>query len=629
VCGFIGVYHYNSSKIIEESLVIEMRDTMIHRGPDDCGVYLSPDRKLGLGHRRLSIIDLSLRGRQPMSDNEGKIWIVYNGEVYNFLELKKDLEKKYTFRSKTDTEVLIYLYKEYGKEMVHKLRGMFAFAIWDERKKELWLVRDRLGIKPLYYTFVDGKFIFASEIKAILKDPSVKRELNEEGFYHYLSFLTTPPPQTLFQGIYKIPAGHMLTINGDGSYKLEQYWDVFDNVKPSYGKDEVFYTERLLELLRESVKLRMVSDVPIGVFLSGGIDSSTNTALFSEFTNDVKTFSIGFKGQEKYNEFQYARKMANLFHTKHHEVIIDEDDLINFLDQLVYYQDEPIADPVCVPVYFVSKLARDNGVTVCQVGEGADELFCGYPMWGIMLKLNQLSRYWRLAPSLVRTLGLKGIELVGKGQSRYYELLRRAHNEESVFWGGADAFNKQQKKSFLSPRLRNKFKNSSSYEIVEKYYKRFLAKTPIHDYLNFMTYLDISFRLPELLLMRVDKMSMAVSLEARVPFLDHKLVEFAMSIPQSVKVRNGELKHIMKKTVERVIPREIIYRKKQGFGVPVKEWSFRELGNFTKEKLVKFSNQTDFFHKPAIEKMFIKRRGDELWFLLNFILWYERWVKKI
>jgi len=629
VCGFIGVYHYNSSKIIEESLVIEMRDTMIHRGPDDCGIYVSADRKLGLGHRRLSIIDLSPRGRQPMCDSEGKIWIVYNGEVYNFPDLRRDLEEKYIFRSRTDTEVLIYLYKEYGKDMVHKLRGMFAFAIWDENKRELWLVRDRIGIKPLYWTFADGKFIFASEIKAILKDPSVKREVNEEGFYHYLSFLTAPPPQTLFQGIYKLPAGHMMSLNKNGNYKLEQYWDVFDNVKPLYGKDEIFYTERLLELFRESVKLRMISDVPIGVFLSGGIDSSTNTALFSEFANDVKTFSIGFEGQEKYNEFQYARKVADIFKTKHHEVTIDVEDLIKFLEQLVYYQDEPIADPVCVPVYFVSKLAKDNGVTVCQVGEGADELFCGYPMWGIMLKLHHLSGYWKSVPSLLRALGLGVLGAIGKGESTHYELLRRAHNKESIFWGGADAFSEEQKKSFLSPRLRNKFKNRSSYEVVEKYYKRFLAESPIQDYLNFMTYLDISFRLPELLLMRVDKMSMAVSLEARVPFLDHKIVEFAMSIPQSVKVKNGELKHIMKKSVEQVIPNEIIYRKKQGFGVPVKEWFFQELGNFIKGELTKFSNLTKFFDRGAIEKMLIRARGDQLWFLLNFVMWYEKWIEKI
>jgi len=626
MCGFVGIYNYGNAQDIDEKLLIEMRDTMIHRGPDDCGVYLSPDRKLGLGHRRLSIIDLTTRGRQPMSDKESKIWIVYNGEVYNFPALRKELEKKYTFRSRTDTEVLIYLYKEYGKDMVHKLRGMFAFAIWDENKKQLWLVRDRIGIKPLYYTFIDGKFIFASEIKAILKHPSVKREVNEEGFYDYLSFLTTPPPGTLFQGIYKIPAGHMLSLNKNGNYKVEQYWDVFQNVKPLYNKDEKFYSDRLLELLRESVELRMISDVPIGVFLSGGIDSSTNVSLFSEFANDVKTFSIGYKEQKKYNEFQYARKVARIFKTRHHEIMIGVDDLINFTKELVYYQDEPIADPVSVPVYFVSKLAKDNGVTVCQVGEGADELFCGYPIWGIMLKLHRLSRYWESIPSLIRALSLGALKTMGRGDSTYYELLRRAHNKESLFWGGAEAFNEAQKKSFLSDRLKKKLGSRSSYGIIEKYYKRFLVESPIQDYLNFMTYLDISFRLPDLLLMRVDKMAMAVSLEARVPFLDHKLVEFAMSIPQSVKVRKGELKHIMKKTVEQVIPREVIYRKKQGFAVPVKEWFFQKLGDFTRDKLNKFTEHTDFFNKSGIERMLENTRGDKLWFLLNFVLWYEEWI---
>jgi len=587
MCGFVGIYNYGNAQDIDEKLLIEMRDTMIHRGPDDCGVYLSPDRKLGLGHRRLSIIDLTTRGRQPMSDKESKIWIVYNGEVYNFPALRKELEKKYTFRSRTDTEVLIYLYKEYGKDMVHKLRGMFAFAIWDENKKQLWLVRDRIGIKPLYYTFIDGKFIFASEIKAILKHPSVKREVNEEGFYDYLSFLTTPPPGTLFQGIYKIPAGHMLSLNKNGNYKVEQYWDVFQNVKPLYNKDEKFYSDRLLELLRESVELRMISDVPIGVFLSGGIDSSTNVSLFSEFANDVKTFSIGYKEQKKYNEFQYARKVARIFKTRHHEIMIGVDDLINFTKELVYYQDEPIADPVSVPVYFVSKLS---------------------------------------IPSLIRALSLGALKTMGRGDSTYYELLRRAHNKESLFWGGAEAFNEAQKKSFLSDRLKKKLGSRSSYGIIEKYYKRFLVESPIQDYLNFMTYLDISFRLPDLLLMRVDKMAMAVSLEARVPFLDHKLVEFAMSIPQSVKVRKGELKHIMKKTVEQVIPREVIYRKKQGFAVPVKEWFFQKLGDFTRDKLNKFTEHTDFFNKSGIERMLENTRGDKLWFLLNFVLWYEEWI---
>jgi len=627
MCGFVGIYNYGNSQDIDEKLLIEMRDTMVHRGPDDCGIYLSPDRKLGLGHRRLSIIDLSPRGRQPMSDNEGKIWIVYNGEVYNFLELRKELEKKYAFRSRTDTEVLIYLYKEYGKDMVHKLRGMFAFAIWDERKKELWLVRDRIGIKPLYYTFVDGEFIFASEIKAILKAPSVKREVNEEGFYHYLSFLTTPPPQTLFQGIYKIPAGHMLSLNKNGSHGLEQYWDVFDNVKPLYGKDETFYTEKLLELLRESVKLRMVSDVPIGVFLSGGIDSSTNTALFSEFTKDVKTFSIGYKGQEEYNEFQYARKVADIFKTKHHEVIIDVEDLINFLEQLVYYQDEPIADPVCVPVYYVAKLAKDNGVTVCQVGEGADELFCGYRYWKYILQMEALSQRLFWMPSPIWHLGLWPAKIIDS-KGRIYEFLKRKISREVTFWGTAEGFYEHQKDLLLSNRLKSKFKKKNSIEIIANYYQKFLEKSPIRDYSHWMNYIELKLRLPELLLMRVDKMSMAVSLEARVPFLDHKLVEFTMGIPQKEKIKNGEGKYILKKAVDGLLPDEIIYRQKKPFGVPIYNgWFLGRLGNFAIRRVRDFTKRVDFFDPEYVETFFSTKPRVSVWYLLNFVLWYERWIK--
>lgn len=627
MCGFVGIYNYGSSQDIDEELLIEMRDTMIHRGPDDCGIYLSRDRRLGLGHRRLSIIDLTPRGRQPMSDNEGKIWIVYNGEVYNFSALRKELEKKYTFRSRTDTEVLIYLYKEYGKDMVHKLRGMFAFAIWDDTTKELWLVRDRIGIKPLYYTFVDGTFIFASEIKAILKHPSIKREVNEDGFYHYLSFLTTPPPQTLFEGIYKIPAGHMLTLNKNGNYKLEQYWDVFDNVKPLYGKDEKFYTERLLELLRESVKLRMVSDVPIGVFLSGGIDSSTNVALFSEFTNDIKTFSIGYKDQEKYNEFRYARKVADIFKTKHYEVIIDVEDLIDFLEQMVYYQDEPIADPVCVPVYFVSKLAKDNGVTVCQVGEGADELFCGYRYWKYILQLEALSQRLFWLPSPIWRLGLWPTKIIDS-KGRIYELLKRKISKEVIFWGSAEAFYEHQKDSLLSSRLKNKFKEKNSIEVIANYYEKFLEKSPVKDYLHWMSYIELKLRLPELLLMRVDKMSMAVSLEARVPFLDHKLVEFTMEIPQKEKIKNGEAKYIFKKTVDGLLPSEIVYRRKQAFGVPIYDgWFSGRLGGFASQKVRDFTKKADFFDPNYVETLLSAGSGPPIWYLLNFVLWYEKWIK--
>jgi asparagine synthase (glutamine-hydrolysing) len=628
MCGIVGIY--SLYRRVDENLLISMRDTMKHRGPDDAGLYISGDGRLGLGHRRLSILDLSSAGKQPMSDSSNTFWISYNGEVYNFKELRHELEDKgYEFRNKTDTEVLIYLYKEYGKDFVHKLRGMFAFGIWDENSKKLFLVRDRIGIKPLYYTSCNGQFIFASEIKAILKHPDVKRKVNMDAFYHYLTFVSTPAPSTLFEGIYKLPAGHTLTVNEDGSTKVEEYWDVFDNVSPLVDKPESFYTESILDILKESVKYRMVSDVPVGIFLSGGVDSSTNTALFSELTNEpVKTFSIGFKDQESYNEFQYARKIAELFHTDHHEVVIDVDDLIGFLPELVFFQDEPIADPVCVPIYFVSKLARDNGVIVCQVGEGSDELFCGYPYWRRVLKFNNdIVPYLRIIPSFIRKLGLNLMEIAGKGQTGQYEMLRRVHQNESIFWGGSFAFKESEKEQILSKSLRKFYAGKTSHEVIKYYYDMFMERSPIKDYLHFMSYIDLKFRLPELLLMRVDKMSMATSLEARVPFLDHKFVEFAMSITQNVKYQNNELKYILKKSVEHLIPNEIVYRKKQGFRVPVTEWFLEKLGDFTKKKLMDFANRTEFFDKGSIEAMLNKQGSDLPWYILNFALWHEMWIE--
>ncbi len=628
MCGICGVFKYASSSFeITEELIIRMRDTMTHRGPDDDGVYISSDRRIGLGHRRLSILDLSSAGRQPMSDDSGTVWIVYNGEVYNFLELRRELEDKgYTFRTRTDTEVLIYLYREYGRDFVHRLRGMFAFGIWDETRRELFLVRDRIGIKPLYYTSFNGQFVFASEIKAILEHPDVRREVDEDAFYHYLSFLTTPAPSTLFKGIYKLTAGHSLTVSENGSIEPEEYWDVFDNVTPLHNKPESFYAQSILETLREAVKYRMVSDVPVGVFLSGGLDSSTNTALFSEFSDGpVRTFSIGYEGQELYNEFQYARKVAELFNTDHHEVIIDVNDLVDFLPKLIFHQDEPIADAVCVPIYFVSKLARDNGVIVCQVGEGSDELFCGYPVWGEILKWNSLLPYFHAIPSFLRRLGLRSLEIAGKRGTGKYERLCRIHYGESMFWGGAEAFGESEKKVILSRNLREKFANRTSYEVVESLYHRFFERSPMHDYLHFMSYIDLRLRLPELLLMRVDKMSMATSLETRVPFLDHKFVELAMSIPQNVKFKGGELKHILKKSVESIIPHEIIHREKQGFSVPITEWFLERLGSFAEQKLLDFTKRTDFLDKQYIQEMLARRNMAKLWYILNFALWYDRW----
>jgi len=491
-------------------------------------------------------------------------------------------------------------------------------------------------VKPLYYSIHDGRITFASEIKALLQDPDQKRAVHEEAFYHYLSFLTTPAPQTLFVGIQKLPPGTWLRVREDGTTEERRYWDVLDHTQPLTGVSEGEIAERLLAELRTAVKLRKVSDVPVGVFLSGGIDSSTNTALFSEGENPstglggaqkVKTFSIGYEGQYKsyQNELHYARQMADLAKAEYHEKLLTMDDLLDFLPRMVHLQDEPIADPVCVPVYYVSKLARDNGVIVCQVGEGSDELFWGYPSWRTALKLQAWDDL--PVPNVLKSLGLLGLKAVGKGKSLTYEKLRRGSLDQPIFWGGAESFTEEQKKALLSPRMRQKIGGLTSWEAIAPIHKRFMDKAWEKTPLNWMSYMDLNMRLPELLLMRVDKMSMGVSLEGRVPFLDHKFVELAMSIPQEVKTRNGELKHILKKAVRGLIPDELIDRPKQGFGVPVYEWLFEKLGEKTRRELSDFCDKTDFLDKDEVLRYVDHNRGAQAWYLLNFALWWKEYVK--
>ena len=505
---------------------------------------------------------------------------------------------------------------------------MFSIALWDVKKRELWLIRDRIGIKPLYYSILNGRINFASEIKALLEDPEQKRAVHEEALYHYLSFLTTPSPQTLFVGIKKLPPGTWLKVRNDGQIQESRYWDVWDHTEPLCGVPEDEIATQIISELRTAVKLRKVSDVPVGVFLSGGIDSSTNAVLFSEGEErPIRTFTIGYEGeyQSSPNEMEYARKVASLVGAEYHEQLLTQNDLLDFLPQMVHLQDEPIADPVCVPVYFVSKLARDNGVIVCQVGEGADELFWGYPGWKTALELQ---RYDDLpVPRVFKKLGLKGLGLIGKDQDFRYEWLRRGARAQPIFWGGAEAFTEIQKKRLLSPRLRKQFADLTSWEVLEPIRKRFAEKAWEKSHLNWMTYLDLNFRLPELLLMRIDKMSMGVSLEGRVPFLDHKFVEMAMSIPESLKTKNGVPKYILKKAVRGLIPDELIHRKKQGFGVPVYEWFFDRLGGVAEEELNVFCQKTDFLDPTQVQRLIASGSGPHVWYLLNFALWWKEYLQ--
>ena len=634
MCGIVGVLSFtNSSFRVTEPYVIRMRDVMSHRGPDGAGVFISDDGRLGLGHRRLAIIDLSENATQPMTNEDGTLWVVFNGEIYNHAEIRAELEKLGGHRWRTDhsdTEVILHAFDEWGIDCVHKFRGMFAIALWDTKKRQLWLIRDRIGVKPLYYSIHHGRIVFASEIKALLEDDEQQRSVNEEALYYYLSFNAAPAPHTLFSGIHKLPPSTWIRVNEHGDVQQSRYWDVWDHTEPLTNASEAEIAERILSELRTSVKLRKISDVPVGVFLSGGIDSSTNAALFSEGEEQpVRTFSIGYDRQyDSYpSELEYARKMAERVGAEHHELRLRESDLFDSLPLIIRHQDEPLADPVCMPVYYVSKLARDSGVIVCQVGEGSDELFCGYPYWNQSLRLQRYSSLFPL-PSSLRQLGLAGISFVEGGPTSSYrrqwscELLRRAFSNRPVFWGGAEVINDSQKQHLLSPRLRKKFADVSSWEALQPIRQRFEEKAWDKSSIHWMSYLDLNLRLPELLLMRVDKMSMAVSLEARVPFLDHKFVELAMSIPGAVKCRNGVLKYILKKAVRGMIPDELIDRQKQGFGVPVFEWYHTKFGEYLAQEMKDFCQNADIFQYEGTLP-FLKKRG---WALLNVALWWKQYI---
>lgn len=633
MCGFVGVLSIgDSGSFISPDLIETMRDTMFHRGPDGSGVWMSPDSKVGLGHRRLSIQDLSDLASQPMSSISNDICLVFNGEIYNHVALRRQLISYGVsdwVTDHSDTEVVLKAYEYWGTEFVNYLDGMFSIGIWDSRSNKLILARDRVGEKPLYYCVLEDKILFASEIKALLADSSVTRAVNEEALYHYLSFLTTPAPLTLFKGIYKLEASTLLTFHKDGTYSSIKYWDPLDHTYSLSNHTESEIAAQLLNELKSSVHGRMVGDVPVGVFLSGGIDSSTNAALFSNDCNSaVKTFSIGYNGEfgSYENELVFAKQVANFVNGEYHEQLLTCKDLKNFMSQMVRLQDEPIADPVCFPVYFVSKLARDNGVKVCQVGEGADELFCGYPGWRTSLKLQALNKI--IPFKFPKICVLFVLKTLGKEKTFYYEWLRRGISGESIFWGGAEAFTETHKRLLLSSNTKERLGSISSWDVISKIKKRYDAKVRTPSDLNWMTYLDLSFRLPELLLMRVDKMSMGASLETRVPFLAHRLVELALSIPQDLKLKGNELKYILKKAVRGTIPDQIIDRPKQGFGVPLHDWFMEELKDDIRFAFEDLCKNTDFFNRDELIKLIDEGKSAQAWYIYNFALWWKEYIKR-
>ncbi|PKK89208.1 MAG: asparagine synthase (glutamine-hydrolyzing) [Candidatus Wallbacteria bacterium HGW-Wallbacteria-1] len=655
MCGIAGTIALYPQALADPELILKMCDSMAHRGPDGEGfLWSSPEKPaiisrtaeqrpaaraihvphewyLCLGHRRLSIIDLSGGAAQPMTGVRGRVWLTFNGEIYNHADLRRELTALgMSFATHhSDTETIIAGYQQWGLHgVLSRLRGMFAFCLVDLDLHRGWLVRDRIGIKPLYYTVRGGRLTFASEIKAILCDGSVERQINRKGLVDYLSFLTVPAPETLFQGIMKLPAGHLLEFSDHGAGEALRYWDPLDNQTGPMQDTFDNVAHRLLEQLDESVALRMMGDVPVGVFLSGGIDSTANAALFSRHTasEPVRAFSIGFHGGNYGscpNEFEYARTAARYCGCQYHETSIGIDDLIDFLPSMVHFQDEPIADPVCVPLHFVAKLAKDNGVTVCQVGEGSDELFFGYLPWGRIKAFQEgVSRI----PRPLLSAGAALASALGRGHSTKYEYLRRAANGLPIFWSGAEAFHETEKSILLSPSMNKQFRNYSSWEVVRPHYEHFRMKCPWGSWPDWMAYADLKLRLPELLLMRVDKMTMAVSLEGRVPFLDHSLVEFALSIPQDMRFREGCHKAVLKKSLRGVIPDSIIDRKKQGFGAPVHEWFMEKLGPYARKKIFTFCHETGLINPSHVDELFRIKNNTRLWFLLNLSLWWEHFI---
>jgi asparagine synthase (glutamine-hydrolysing) len=641
MCGICGILGFHEGFDASEETVVAMRDTMIHRGPDDAGADTWSDRgsRVAFGHRRLSIVDLSPAGHNPMPNEDGSVWITFNGEIYNHRALRAELEAKgHRYRSHCDTETIVHLYEAEGPHCVERLQGMFAIAIWDARQRELFLARDRLGIKPLYYTRLADGFLFASEIKALLAHPAVVADLDEDAFFHYLTFICTPAPLTMFKGISKLAPGERMIVRADGSVESDIFWSPMSEqaAEEVASLSEAQLEERLLDLLRSSIEKRMMADVPFGVFLSGGVDSSTNVALMSELMTDpVQTFSVGFRGHDRYNELEYAREVARRFRTDHHEVILDEGDLRDFLPELIFHQDEPIADWVCVPLHFVAKLARENGTIVVQVGEGSDELFHGYDNYILAARFRR--RVWepmqRIPGPLRRGASTAVTALahrIGRGEGPAASIAEAAAGRVP-FWGGAICYRGELKNRVLAS---NGKVPPDSYEVVCRFWDSAERERPGADLLQKMTYLELKQRLAELLLMRVDKMTMATSVEARVPFLDHELVEFALALPAEMKVRDGVGKYLLKRAVSRsLLPEKIVYRPKQGFGAPVAEWFEGELGRQAQAEInASALRDRQLLDYTEIDRMWDAHRrgsanwGFHLWVLYNVSAWYDYWV---
>ena len=632
MCGILGVVNIENQNPINPELLGNMARTMTHRGPDGGGVWLQENKQCALAHRRLAILDLTEAGRQPMATPDQKIWVTFNGEIYNYPVLRKKLERRgYYFRSNSDTEVILYLYQEYGDRFYEYLDGDFGIGLWDCNKQQLILVRDRAGVKPVYYTYVDGRFIFASEIKALLKYPGIEKEIDSNSLYHYLTYLVAPAPHTLLKNIYKLEASSTLTLKPAKGHQpeIKKYWLPLPKVEINRSFDS--FDEELKSLFSLSVKKRLMADVPVGVLFSGGVDSTLNLCSFGELIapERVKTFTVGMNNAgDFHDDSAIAREMASRLGSDHHEVRISQKDLLEAAEKLAHLQDEPVSDPVAVPLYFVTKLAKEQGVTVLQAGEGADELFCGYSNYRRFLNhqerlWNPLSKLPRWASGLVSdTLSLSSSPRTRKVRDA---LERRAKGQE-FFMSSAVAYYELEKQPILSAGLRDSLRKLDSFDVVAPYYKQLAQLCPDASFLQKMTFIELQLRLPELLLMRADKMSMANSVEVRVPFLDRDLMDFAMRVPDAYKLRDGISKEPIKRLATRYVTHNDIYRPKTGFGVPIQEWFKGELGDALQDMLSSDSIAGDLFDRDVIHRQLkyglrTVNEAFQLWVVYNLLAW--------
>ena len=625
MCGIAG-YVRPDGRAADPATVRRMTRALSHRGPDDEGYYVSGP--VGMGHRRLRIIDLHT-GQQPMANEDGTVWVVFNGEIYNFLDLRKALEEQgYHFRTRSDTEVIVHAWEAEGPASLQRFNGMFAYALWDDREKLLFLCRDRMGKKPLYWAVRGGELIFGSELKALLHHPLIGRELDPGSLARYLAYEYVPAPHTIFQGVQKLPPGHALAFQ-NGEATVAPYWDLRFGLHPPLP--DVSWEERFLAAFRTAVRRRLVSDVPLGVFLSGGIDSSAVVATMAEEARSpVKTFSVGFE-EESYNELPHARRVARLFGTDHHELVFAQSEAFQVIPEAGQILDEPLADASFLPTYLLSRFARQS-VTVVLGGEGGDELFCGYPTF----LAHKPAEVYRRLPGWLQA-GVRGLVHAMPVSQRYGSagfLLRQfvrgapypAPVRTQLLLGG---FTAEEQARLLSPEVRTPAGQLDLYEDVARVMEACDARDP----LDRLIYQHAKFYLADQVLVKVDRASMACGLEVRAPFLDYEVVELACSIPSSLKLQGFTTKALLKRALAGHLPPDILHRRKQGFGIPLARWLRQDLRDWVSKMLHPDKLRREgILNPPEVERLLSEHLSGShdhrkaLWTLLVFELWREHYL---